>query len=509
MSEGQGKNTPDCKNAAWLLCMEGISKSFAGVHALKEVDFQLQRHEVHVLVGENGAGKSTLMHLLAGVHRPDTGTISINGKTVTIENEKRSQELGIGMVFQEGSLVESLSIAENIFAARQPANRWGIVNYRKLYRQTKELLEQFGMDLDPMVCVEMLSPAQRQRVEIAKALSLDARIVIFDEPTSSLTPSEVTPLFELLGRLKARGVGIIYISHRLEEVFAIADRITVLKDGQYCGTFAKANITRDQLVSCMVGREFLEDMTKAGDAPPGSDVVLKVEELSDDRYLHRVSFSAHRGEVTAFAGLAGAGRSELALTIMGARPRRSGRIKVCGRTVTINCPKDAISAGLGYLPEDRRQAGLFVEMSIRWNVTAASLSKFGTWWMDDRKAARTANDYCRKLRVSAPDAETTIQMLSGGNQQKVLLARWLLLEPDILIVDEPTRGIDVGAKQEVHRLLHKLARQGTCVIMISSELPEILAVADRIYVMREGQIVGQMTHRQATEERIMRYALGA
>lgn len=487
--------------------MEGICKSFSGVPALQAVDFDLLPGEVHALVGENGAGKSTLMHILAGVHIPDAGAIVLNGTRQTIAGESQAQDLGIGMVFQEGSLFDNLSVAENIYAGRHPTCWGGRIDFRRLFRQTQALLEQFNMDLDPRILVKTLTPVQKQQVEIAKALSLDARLLVFDEPTSSLTASEVALLFDLIVRLQTQGVGIIYISHRLEEVFTLADRITVLKDGQCNGTFIKDAITRDELVCCMVGRDFLKDVIREGDIPTDNDVILEVEDLADNGIVSQVSFTARRGEVTAFAGLAGAGRSELAMALFDGQYRRSGAIHIKGQAVSLNCPRDAMRAGLGYLPEDRKEAGLFLDMTFAYNVSAANLHRFGTWWMNDRMLADTADRYCQKLNVQALDTEAPVRQFSGGNQQKVLLARWLLLKPDILIVDEPTRGIDVGAKQEIHRLLHQLARQGTAVIMISSELPEIMAVADRILVMRNGRLVGNMTHTQATEEAIMQLCI--
>lgn len=483
--------------------MQGICKSFSGVRALQNVDLDLYPGEVHALVGENGAGKSTLMHILAGVHTPDAGSIIIDGTCHTITHEKQAQDLGIGMVYQEGSLFDNLSVGENIFAGRHPVRRGGRIDLPRLYAQTQILLGQFGMDLNPRILVERLTPAQKQQVEIAKALSLKARIMVFDEPTSSLTATEVTRLFDLVGRLQNEGVGIIYISHRLDEIFTLADRITVLKDGQTNGSFAKDALTPEALVRQMVGRDVLEDVVRNGDIPTQNQVLLQVENLSDHGMVREVSFTAREGEVTALAGLAGAGRTELALALVDGRCRRSGTIRIRERIVSPNCPRDALAAGMGYLPEDRKEDGLFLDMTIAHNLGAAHLNFFGTWWINERLLSDTADRYCRMLNVQALDTKGPVYRLSGGNQQKVLLARWLLVNPDILIVDEPTRGIDVGAKRDIHHLLHHVARQGTAVIMISSELPEILAVADRILVMRKGRLVGDMEHRQASEERIM------
>ena len=491
-----------------MLVMKGIHKRFPCAYALKEVDFDVRRGEVHALVGENGAGKSTLMHVLAGVHQQDSGTISFNGRPDThIENERMAQDIGIGMVFQERSLVSTLNVAENIFAGRQPANKWGIINYRKLFGQTTTLLDTLGMMIDPRAEVGRLSPAQQQQVEIAKALSLNAQLLIFDEPTASLTETETAMLFDLIRELKRKGVGIIYISHRLEEIFEVADRVTVLKDGEYRGTFNVGEVTIDELISLMVGRDFLSDIVRKDDVLSGGNpVVLEVRHLTDHRVVKDVSFSIRGGEVTAFAGLAGSGRTELAMAIFGASGKVAGEVLLHGKPVRIGSPRDAIEAGLGYLPEDRKQAGLFLEMSVAGNVAAANLRAFGSLWMDDRQICEKARYYRELLRITCPSVKATVQNLSGGNQQKVVLARWLLLNPKVLIVDEPTVGIDIGAKREIHALLHKLARQGTAVVMISSELPEILAIADRIFVMREGRISGELSHTEATEEKILHYA---
>jgi len=489
-----------------LLAARGIAKSFPGVRALKGVDLEVGSGEVHALLGENGAGKSTLMHILAGVYPADEGTIRLGGREVRFANAREAQQAGVAMVFQERSLAGPLSVAENVFFGRQPAGCCGIINQRALREQTRRLLEQLGIDLPVGALVENLSPAEQQMVEIAKALSLDAQLLILDEPTSTLTETETDVLFQMVERLKQRGVGIVYISHRMAEVFRICDRMTVLRDGEYQGTFRRGEVTEDELIARMVGREldFLRGARKP--AHTESSPILEVESLSDGRLLQDVSFAARPGQITALAGLAGSGRTELALCIFGARPMTEGRISVRGQAINPRSPRDAIRAGIGYLPEDRKDAGLFLDMSIAANFAAARLDHFGCWWLDDAGMEGQVGEMAARMNLTASTRGRTVQELSGGNQQKVMLARWLLVHPPILIVDEPTRGIDIGAKMEVHQLLRELAREGTAVVLISSELPEILAVADRILVMREGRKAGELTPEEATEEKILRLA---
>jgi ABC-type sugar transport system ATPase subunit len=492
-----------------LLAMRSIRKAFDGVEVLKGVNFDVQAGEVHALVGENGAGKSTLMNILAGVHQPTGGTIRFdNHDPVIISDEKFAQQLGISIVFQDRSLFAQLTIAENIFAARQPT-RFGHIDRRKLYFDASRLLEHVGLDLEPDVTVERLSPAQQQLIEVAKALSLKARLIIFDEPTSSLTDRETQALFRVIQQLRFQGVGIIYISHRLEEIFQIADRVTVLKDGEWQGTSRISETNTEDLVRRMVGRKL--ELRQQDACAAGNPILLDVRELSDPSdhpksLLRDISFYARAGEIVGFAGLAGAGRTELALSIFGIRPRGQGEVYLNGRRQEIRSPKDAIAAGIGYAFEDRKEGGLFLEMSIARNVASAKLEEFGSWWFDDARQSSVAGDFRTTLRIVSQDADQVVQSLSGGNQQKVVLAKWLLANPRVLIVDEPTRGIDVGAKVEVHNLLYELSRKGTAVVLISSELPEILAVSDRIYVMRNGRITGELSRAQATEEKIMRFA---
>jgi inositol transport system ATP-binding protein len=495
-----------------LLSMHGIRKRFGGVQALNGVNLQVRAGEVHALVGENGAGKSTLMHILAGVHQPDEGRIDLDGKqNMVLANEHAAQQCGIAIVFQERSLFSSLSVAENIFAGRQPV-KWGRIKRKQLYQDTALLLREVGLACDPKAPLSELSAAQQQMVEIAKALSLNAKLIIFDEPTAALTETETAALFRVIVDLKRRNVAVVYISHRLEEIFKIANRVTVLKDGVGQGTFEVSEITTDRLITLMVGRALSFHRAETLDMS-AAPVLLEVKGLSDRSLetevkttLRDISFKVRQGEIVALAGLCGAGRTELALSIFGARPRDSGEIFVGGQRVEIRSPADAIAVGLAYVPEDRKETGLFLDMTIAQNTAAGSLKEFGTWWFNDAKGHAKAEEFRNRLRIASYSAKQVVQSLSGGNQQKVVLARWLLIRPKVLIVDEPTRGIDVGAKAEVHSLIRDLARAGTAIVVISSDLPEVLAVADRILVMREGRITGELNGTDATEEKIMRYA---
>lgn len=498
--------TSDSITADVLLEARGISKSFPGVRALSRVDLDVRRGEVHALLGENGAGKSTLVHVLAGVYQPDEGVLRMAGREVSFADARAAQGAGVAMVFQERSLAGPLNVAENVFFGRQPVRRWNIIDKAKLHEQTRDILNDLGIAVDPATPIEHLSPAQQQMVEIAKALSLDACLLVLDEPTSTLTETETAVLFRLIERLKQRGVGIIYISHRMAEVFQICDRMTVLRDGEYQGTFGKDEVTEDELIARMVGRKAgFGRPTRTGLAATGVPAI-EVRDLSDGTLLRNISFSTRAGEITAFAGLAGSGRTELAMCIFGARPMVSGAVRVRGQVMEIRSPVDAIAAGVGYLPEDRKEAGLFLDMSVARNVTAASLKRFGGWWLNDRDMERQTETLASRMRLTAGIRGRTVQELSGGNQQKVMLARWVLVHPPVLIVDEPTRGIDIGAKREVHQLLRELADEGTAVVLISSELPEILAVADRILVLREGRLAGEVPRGVATEESILRLA---
>ncbi|MEZ4507550.1 MAG: sugar ABC transporter ATP-binding protein [Thermomicrobiales bacterium] len=481
--------TPD------LLRMSGISKSFPGVRALQNVDLSVQAGECLALVGENGAGKSTLMKILSGVYAPDEGTIEIDGRTVVPSNPHHAQQLGVSIIYQEFNLFPNMSIEENIFIGREP-NRSGIVDRAQMRESALGYLRQVGVDLDPRSMVRDLSVAQQQMVEIAKALSYNARIVIMDEPTSALTDTEVRALFEIIRGLKARGLGIVFVSHRLEEIFEICDRITVLRDGRNAGELSTATATPDQVVRMMVGRE-MTDLFQKENSSTSDQVVLEVRGLSrrgtqrDDSkvVLDGVDLQVRSGEIVGLAGLVGSGRTEVARAIFGADPFDSGEIYLEGQRVHVKSPAEAIGKGIALAPEDRKLQALVLALAIRENIALPNLGRLSRFGFVRRREERALADrYIQALSVRTPSMEQKVINLSGGNQQKVVLAKWLALNPKVLIVDEPTRGIDIGAKAEVHSLLSQLAAQGVAILMISSELPEILGMSDRIYVMREGKI---------------------
>jgi ABC-type sugar transport system ATPase subunit len=506
MSESTASDGP-------LLALRGIHKRFPGVHALRGVEMDVRRGEVHAVVGENGAGKSTLMQVLAGVHRPDAGRIDFDGRQdVALPDERTAQDLGIALVYQERSLFGPMSVAENVFVARQPVMRWGRIDRKALAVQTRALLEEVGLAIAADAPLESLSPAQQQLVEVAKALSLGPKLILFDEPTAALTPAETERLFALIRRLQERQVGVVYISHRLEEVFAIAGRVTVLKDGTGQGTFDIGELPPESLAARMVGREVNPHAPRPDAASSSGPVLLEVVDLNDSAHrpqlrprLRDISFCVRAGEIVGLAGLVGAGRTELALALFGAREGVTGDIRVAGRRVSLASPAAAIAAGVGYLPEDRKDDGLFLDMSIEDNMAVAS-GRFGSWWHSHRRLRAAAEEMCRALCVVCRGPAEPVKNLSGGNQQKVVLGRWLLARPRVLIVDEPTRGVDVGAKAEIHGLLYELARAGTAILVISSDLPEVLAVSDRVLVLREGRITGELTHTEASEAAVMKYA---
>ncbi len=495
-----------------LLQARGICKAYAGVGVLRNVDFDAYSGEVHAVVGENGAGKSTLMNILAGVLAPDAGDITFLGQTGRLfANSRAAQTRGIAMVFQERSLFGPLTVAENIFAGRQPVKGWGRIDRRLLRADSVAFLAQVAPEISPDQCVDALAPAQQQMVEIAKALSLQARLIIFDEPTAALTDTETSKLFRVIRDLKAQGVGIIYISHRLEEVFQLADRVTVLKDGVGQGTMPIAEASLEDLIRRMVGRDLT--MAEAAPSKPVGPVVLEVRALSDPArmpqgkpLLRDIHLQIGAGEIVGLAGLAGAGRTELAWSLFGVRPRGGGEVTLCGQPFRPASPAEAIAAGLGYLTEDRKAFGLFLEMSLSRNVAAASLKQFGGGFYHDARERSVAGEYRQRLRIACPGVEQEAGRLSGGNQQKVLFARWLLVNPRVLIADEPTRGVDVGAKAELHQLLRDFAGRGSALLLISSELPELLALSDRLYVLRNGRIAGELSRNEASEESVMRLA---
>jgi len=499
-----------------LLEMKNIVKEFPGVRALDGVSFTLEEGEFHALVGENGAGKSTLMKVLSGVYPYGTyeGEILVNGETRSFTGIRDSEQAGIAIVFQELSLVKELTVGENIFLGREPA-RLGIVNWSELYHRASKLLSDLNLPIDPSLEVGTLGIGQQQLVEIAKALSQNGRILVLDEPTAALTESEVETLFGILRKLTARGVGIIYISHKLDEVFAMADRITVLRDGKTVGTHAAAELTKDKVISAMVGRD-------VGDIFPKTDhelgeTALDVKGLtvfSTDE-THRklvddVSFSVRKGEVLGIAGLMGSGRTETLMAIFGAAPNESSReVYVEGKRVNITSPSDAIEHGVGFVTEDRKRYGLILEQTILDNVTLAGLKKISGAFLTHRtRETLAANGPMRSLRIKANSPLTVTGTLSGGNQQKVVLGKWLLTHPKVLFLDEPTRGIDVGAKQEIYAEINKLAKEGLAIVLVSSELPEVLGLSDRVLVLRDGKVAGEFTRTEASPERVMAAATG-
>lgn len=486
-----------------LLELTGISKSFPGVKALQGVQFSLYPGEVLVLVGENGAGKSTLMKILSGIYTKDEGTIKYNGKEVDISGPAVAKEMGISIIHQEMHLAPDLTVAQNIYIGREPG-KFGMISEKKLNRQTQELLDRLGIKLNPHEKVGNLNVAGQQMVEIAKAMSYDAHVLIMDEPTSALTDSEVETLFKLIAELKSKGTAIVYISHRMEELQRLADRVVVLRDGEYIGQLERAEISIPTIIEMMVGRKIEGNARPVPKQLANAPAVLEVTGLSTRGLLKNVGFKLRKGEILGFAGLMGAGRTETARAIIGADRRIAGEIKVHGQTVTIKQPADAVKAGIGYLAEDRKGLGLLLEKSVAENTVLASLKKFQrAGVMLDAKALETAQIYVDELRTKTPSVKQQVKLLSGGNQQKVVLAKWLVRDTDILIVDEPTRGIDVGAKEEIYNLLEKLALAGKSIIVISSELPEVLRLADRIIVMADGEVAGELDNANATQEKIM------
>jgi rhamnose transport system ATP-binding protein len=485
-----------------ILELRNISKSFSGVEVLHEVSFALRPGEVHALLGENGAGKSTLVKIITGVHQPDQGEILLSGEPVHFSDARDSRQAGIAAIYQELSLFPDLDVAENIFAGRQPVTGGGRVDWRRLYAEAGKLLESLGVTLDLKQKARTLSIAQQQMVEIARAFSINAQILIMDEPTSSLTLHEVDDLFRLVRRLRTDGTAVIFISHRLEELYALADRVTVLRDGSYVGTKPTKEVTRDDLIRMMVGRTITNLFPKQ-DVKPG-EVVLKVENLTRAGSFYDVSFELRRGEILGLAGLVGAGRTNVARAIFGVEPPTAGRIEVEGRTVAIRSPQQAIGLGFAYVPEDRQLHGLIPAMPLTPNISLAMLPHYAQrGWLRDKRERKSAYEAAVQMEVRANNVWQLARELSGGNQQKVVLAKWLSTNPRILILDEPTRGIDVGTKAAVHGLMSKLASEGMAILMISSELPEILGMSDRVLVMREGHVTGHFTRAEATQENII------
>lgn len=502
-----------------LVLMEGIDKSFPGVHALDHCQFELRAGEVHGLVGENGAGKSTLMKVLAGIYRKDAGRILYKGKEVEIPNPKAAQNLGISIIHQELNLMPHLTIAENIFIGREPRRFKFILDDKALNAQTQQVFDMMNLQLAPRTRVSNLTVAKQQMVEIAKALSFNAEVLIMDEPTAALADVEIEELFNIIRQLRDQGVGIVYISHRLEELKQITDRVTVMRDGQYIGTVPTPEATIDQVIKMMIGRTVYETSPEIPENG-AQEVVLEVKNLNRGNALKDISFNLKSGEILGFAGLMGAGRTDVARAIFGADPIDSGEIYVKGQKAHINSPRDAVAYGIGYLSEDRKRYGLALGLDVEMNIVLAAFRKFLRFmgWVNSTKTHKTAAHFVDALSIKTPSLQQKVKNLSGGNQQKVVIAKWLTAATDILIFDEPTRGIDVGAKSEIYKLLNDLTQEGKAIIMISSELPEILRMSHRIIVMCEGRITGELSNDAETsateaadtgvsmQEEIMRYA---
>ncbi len=488
-----------------VLEMRHIRKTFPGVVALDDVDFDLRRGEVHILLGENGAGKSTLMKILSGAYHKSAGQIVFDGEDVEIRNPKHAQSLGISTIYQEFNLIPHLSAGENIFLGREP-RRFGLIDQRAIFQEATRTLNGLGLNLDPHKLIKELKVAEQQMIEVAKALSLDARILIMDEPTAALTEHEIKELFANIRSLRDKGVSIVYISHRMEELFEIGDRVTVLRDGRTVGTYDVRETSKAELIRLMVNRELTELFPKER-AELGPEV-LRVEELNTHAGLKDISFSLRKGEVLGIAGLLGAGRTELARAIFGLDKIASGTISINGLPQRIGSPRAAINSGIGFLTEDRKSQGLVLPLSVKENLCLASVDKFSRWGlMNAQEEQQAADRYVKDLRIKTPSLDQKVVYLSGGNQQKVVLSKWLCCKSEIFIFDEPTRGVDVGAKAEIYQLMNKLTASGVAIIMISSEMLEVLGMSDRILVMRGGRITGEFSAEEATSERILQCAL--
>jgi len=505
---GAGAQPPESSTGAPtpVLSLRNAAKAFAGVQALTDVSLDLYAGEAHALVGENGAGKSTLVKILGGVHQPDVGTLLMNGHEIVLAGTAAAREAGIAVIYQEPTLFPDLSVAENVFIGRQPLRSGRRIDYRAMETEVKRIFERLGVQMDPDRIARGLSIAEQQLVEIAKALSSDAKVLIMDEPTAALSPVEVQRLFRIAETLRADGAAVLFISHRLEEVFALCQRVTILRDGKLVSSRKLEGLTGDDLVRGMVGRDLL---AREHEAHTPGEIVLEVDRLTREGVFIDISFEVRAGEVIALAGLVGAGRSEVARAIFGIDRYDAGSVRVCAERLRTGSPTAAMAAGLGFVPEDRRQHGLVMDFSTADNIALASLRRLrrhGLLFASTER--RFSMDWAKRLQVKYGRISNPVSSLSGGNQQKVVLAKWLSRQPRLLIVDEPTRGIDVGTKAEVHRLLSSLASEGVAVLMISSELPEVLSVADRIHVMREGRLVSALTHDEASEERIISAATG-
>ncbi len=489
-----------------ILEIKGVSKSFVGVKALQNVSFQVRKGDVHALLGENGAGKSTLMKILSGAYNKDCGQIFVNGKEAEIRNTKDSERLGIAIIYQELNLIPDITVAENIFLARQP-KKHGLLDWKKMTEDAEEILDYMDVAINPRAIVSSLSVAQQQMVEIAKAISLHSKLLIMDEPTSTLTEGETRKLFSVINNLKSKGISMIYISHRMEEIFEICDSYTVLRDGTFVHSGEIKEVDVNQIIEYMVGRSlasvYPEKKNKVG------EVILEADHISNGKEVKDVSFSLRKGEILGFAGLVGAGRTETLKAVFGADSGAKGEIKINGKPVQIRSPRDAIKLGIGFLPEDRKKEGLVVDLPVLDNTVMAKPEKAMEHGMfSAKKAKEICQKYIRELLIKTPSEMQKAKFLSGGNQQKVVLAKWLNCEPEIIVLDEPTRGIDVNAKMEIYNIIVKLAEEGKSIIMISSEMPELIGLCDRVIVMHEGCVTGELDRRTLSQQQIMHYATG-
>ena len=489
-----------------ILEMKNIVKTFPGVRALDDANLDLYEGEVNAFLGENGAGKSTLMKVLTGVYQKDSGEIIYQGKSVAFNNPKEAQEHGISIIYQEFNLLPHLTVSENIFITREFTKAPGIIDHKKQKAETQKILDKLGLTISPDDKVSDLSVAEQQMVEIAKALSTHAKILIMDEPTAALTDREIEKLFEVVMGLKKEGVGIIYISHRLEELKIIADRATVMRDGKYITTVNYKDVTNDDLIKLMVGRDLVDQYPKRNS--PIGDPILEVEGLTYKKHVKAINFSVKSGEILGVAGLMGAGRTETAKVIFGAYKKDNGKVFLEGKEINVKTPLDAINLGIAYLTEDRKKDGLLLDQTIEDNIMISNLNLVANPVIDHAKSAKITNEYIEKVKVKTPSKDQLIKNLSGGNQQKAIIARWLAQEKKVIIFDEPTRGIDVGAKREIYNLMNELVATGAAIIMISSELPEILGMSDRVMVMHEGKVANILDIKDASEERILYFATG-
>ncbi len=492
-----------------LLEIRGVTKRFSGVTALNQVSLSVAAGEVHAVIGENGAGKSTLMKILAGVQRPDAGTLCLDGQPITIPSVQKALELGIALIHQELNLADNLDVASNIFLGREPS-RLGWIDSKTIRLGSLQYLKQVGLDIEPTVKVSELTIGLQQLVEIAKALSVDARILIMDEPTSSLSQRETDALFNVIRDLKNQGVTIIYISHRLTEIKQLADRVTVLRDGENAGSLRREEITHDAMVNLMIGRDISQFYARK--TKPALEPVLDVDSVRTSTWpRHPVNFQIRGGEIVGIGGLVGAGRTELLETIFGLEPAVSGSIVVCGKSLKLRSNRDAINAGIALVPEDRKRAGLILEMGVRKNIglPGAWRQRIGQVFLNRRQEKSDSDKMIHEMNIKTPNDSQLVQFLSGGNQQKVVIGKWLAMTPRVLLLDEPTRGVDIGAKQEIYRLMEEQAEQGVAVLFVSSEMEEIISMSDRVLVMHEGRLAGELARDQLSEESIMQLATGS